>query len=306
MPERSAMEGTREAAAPKARWLSDLMVRVARRLRVESGIRRFLPALWAAAGVYALLLILGRVLGLLAVELVPLSVLAVPAVAGGIAVLVSRRSRSAEIARRIDAACGGKDLFLTASMLEGSLGEYQPVVLAQAEVRSTTVRPWAVVPYHFAPAARAAGIATVALLAGVVLLPLMDPFGKAKARARAAERREGIASARKDLQIKIEKVEKGDPKAENSKPIEQALKDLEKQLNEMKPVETKANLAKISMDQKALSELWKRLSEEKLKNMEERGDASSMAQASARRTSRRRPSGRRRWRRAIRSRSRAS
>ena len=81
------------------------------------------------------------------------------------------------------------DLFLTASLIGHSLGEYQELVLKEAELRATSIVPHKVVPFRWQRDAVRMG-ATVAILASAVFwLPQWDPFGLHRQQKQLAEQR---------------------------------------------------------------------------------------------------------------------
>lgn len=248
-------------------WHAWLVGRVSERLRVEALLRRFELFLLVFGGLYAALLAATRLLALVPLELSPLTVAIVPAAALGLAVVVYRRPRPPDVGRIIDLRMDTGDLFLTAALLEGALGEFKPLVQRQAEQRASFIRPERVVPWRLARPARTLGAVLAVLAASVLFLPRLDPFRREEARRRMAARRAKIEQERKAVQVRLEALDRRKPDAEHSKAVEQSLAALEKAFQSMKPGEPAKNAEKLAGAQKDLGDLWKKVNEEKLKDV---------------------------------------
>src|SRR3954462_1814790 len=105
--------------------LQQFLWRVGRRQKVVCFARQWRCFLLIGVGLYALLLLLSRLFGLLPAWFTPMTLAIVPAAALVLAWLSYRRPHATDAARLADAQMGTHDLFLTASMIGQSLGSYQ-------------------------------------------------------------------------------------------------------------------------------------------------------------------------------------
>src|SRR5690242_10531261 len=121
--------------------MRQLLMRVARRQRLALIGSRFSQFLLWSALLYLLLLSLSRLLGVVPPWFTPLTLLIVPVVALVPALLMVPTASPDDAARLIDRHLSTKDLFLTASAIDHSLGQYQSVVLPQADERADGVNP---------------------------------------------------------------------------------------------------------------------------------------------------------------------
>lgn len=229
--------------------------------------RWFYIAALITAGLYALLLLVSRLLAVIPDVFEWWTLLAIPAVAALVALIIARPPRSRDAARLIDQRMATKDLFLTAAMIESTgttPGEYQPLVTADAEVRARDIRPATVVPFD--PWSRTAtiGFAMLALFMGAQFLPQLDPFGKEEQRKVAEDRAERLAESRKATALRAEALKKRDVEAENSKAVAAALEDLKRDFNQMKPTDPKGNINRIQNHKQNVGQQWRDLTQKKL------------------------------------------
>ena len=243
-----------------------LLAAVRRRIGLVRFGHWFHRSLLATAGVYLLLWVVIRFTGLIPDVLAPWTLLAVPGVAALAALFLLRRPTDADAARAVDVHIGGKDLFLTASLIDGTPGEYQSLVLRDAAKKSPGVQPGRVVPMPMWPASGNVAAAMVVLLI-LVMIPLqLDPFGEREQLARLNERKELV---KKERQVTIERaaqLARQDLTAELSKPVDARLNELRKQFNEMKPDDPTGNARKLAEQQRELDKQWRKLSEKKLRD----------------------------------------
>jgi hypothetical protein len=259
----ACMETVRNVGDRRAR---ELLSHVAQRRRTASlGAHAYLFILILTV-VYALLLVFSRVLALYPGWFTPVTVLAVPGAAVLLSLVFSRTPGAAESARLVDTRAGTDDLFLTAVMIEESAGEYKPLVIRDAEEKAGLIEPRKVVPYRWAPKARIAVLVLMVLLAAVLFLPQWDPFGREEQRQRAAQREERLKDSQEATQKRIAVLKKKKGSAPRSEEVEKAVNELKKTLNEMKPAEKKKNTRKLQFAQKELGKLWRKTSQEKLKD----------------------------------------
>lgn len=218
------------------------------------------------AALYALLLLLSRVLGLIPNWFIPLTLFAVPAGALLLAVIFHRRPAETHSARQIDAHERTDDLFLTALLIEHAVGEYQPLVLRRAEEKTAAVRLREVVRYRWWPGTGyVAGVLAV-LLAGALYLPQLDPFGKDKERQRLEQRRQALREETKATALRAAMLQKKDLEREHSEAIEKTIAELKQAFNVMKPTNTEANLRRLAEEQKFVGQMWRQMNQQKLKD----------------------------------------
>ena len=174
-----------------------LMRCVRRRLRTVAVSRRAYVVLLALCGAYAAVLLASRLLGVIPDVFVPLTLAAIPAAAALLGLLLHRQPTWEETARRIDRRGGTKDLFLTVALLDGSPGEFQPIVAVQAERKASEIRPEDVVPFRWGRQCVAVLVSLLVLFAGVQFLPQLDPFGKVEAAQQDTQRKKLLDASRK-------------------------------------------------------------------------------------------------------------
>ena len=265
-----------------AHGLRGLLRGVALRTRLVSVGRRAEVCLLALAGIYALALVAVRLLGLVPDFLLPATVAAVPLGALLVAVVTTGTPRPAEAARLADSAASTKDLFLSAVLLETAAGEYRPLVAEAADARSREVRASAVVPFRPWRGVSLSAGALLALLAGAVFLPQLDPFGEVERRGESERRLGEVAQNRKATELRVAELRKD---AETGRPaeVERALAELRKAFDEMKPGERKLNAERLAIEQDRLGDLWRKLSEDGTSQALRRGASAQAFGADARR-----------------------
>jgi tetratricopeptide (TPR) repeat protein len=239
--------------------------RVDRRNGVVTFARRWRTILLVTLGIYALALLISRLLGVLPGWFSPLSLVVTLVGAAALAWVSHRRTNLSDAARLADSHLGSHDLFLTASEIEHCLGGYQDLVLRDAEHQAASVSPKNVVPYHWQrDTFRMAGAVAV-LVFGIYLLPQWDPFGFHHRQKQVAEQRERIRELNKAAEARISLLEQK-RSGEQADVVKQAIANLEKAFQEAKPNDQAGTLAKMTEQQKILGRIWKAAGEEKLKN----------------------------------------
>src|SRR5882724_6094185 len=239
--------------------------RVGRRQELLCLVRQWRLFLFIGIGVFTLALVLSRVFGLIPAWFTPVTLAILPAAALLLAWFSYRRPRAADAARLADTQLATHDLFLTASVIGHSLGSYQDLVLKAAEQRATGVLPQKVVPFHWQrdTARMCAALAILGL--GIYLLPQWDPFGLHQRQKQVTEQRERMREINKATQLRaalLEQKRAGD----QSDVVKEAVANLEKTFRGAKPNDKAGTLARLNEQQKVLGQLWKQVSEEKLKN----------------------------------------
>lgn len=247
------------AAAPQS--LAVLLARVLRRQRL-AGIAARLPRFWLGlAALHLLLLLVSRLLGLLPPWVaIPETLLVVPALAVILALVFQPRPTPAAAARLLDARTGAKDLFLTATLINNSLGAYQQLVVAQAEQRAAGIRASEVVRCEWkrGAALMAASLAVLAL--GLLLLPQLDPFGREQQRRQLAQQRERLRESVKATKLQVELLAQKTASAATD-PVKQAVSDLQQAFQAARPADKTGTFNRLNAEQKLLGELWRKTSE---------------------------------------------
>ena len=244
-----------------------LLRRVAVRLQLAAIGNRLYAAFLAACGAYAALLIASRFGGFFTEWVTPVSLLAVPALAALVGLLWHHRPTLVEAARAIDRQNGTKDLFLTVALIEKSAGEYQGLVARAAEERAAKVQPVAVVPFRSTKRLARAVSAAMLIAAGVFWLPQFDPFGKVEAAQQVEKRQQQLEDSRKATEVRIAQLQKDESDGPLSEETKKAIENLKAALNRMKPGERSDNLKELVGQQKHLGDMWRKLSNEKLKEL---------------------------------------
>ena len=245
--------------------VQQFLQQVSRRQQKVSLARQGRMFLFAAVGIYALALLISRFCGIFSNWFTPLTLAIFSAAALVLAWIFYRRSDATQAARVADAHLKTKDLFLTASRIENSLGGYQELVLSDAGQRAANVRPQNVVPYHWQQGSLQMFAALSVLTLAVFFLPQFDPFhlnAQLKQLAQQHEKVREIAKATEARAALLEQKRAG----ENADLVKQAVAALEKTFQQAKPADKVGTLNKLNEQQKIFGQLWKQTSEEKLKN----------------------------------------
>lgn len=247
------------------------------RLLDRVGVRFFFSTLascfhraWVTAVCAALLLVaVARLLALVPEQavFVALGVLALGTLL--FPLLTTRRPKPPQVARLVDERTNSKELFLTAALIEQSRGDFQSIVIQQAEERATGIEPQRVVPFRWQRGTRdifgSAAILAVALL----WLPQLDPFKRQEERNKLAKQQEQLEKAKKATSIRAEQIKDGDNR--DSEHVKQALAALEKTFKEAKPLDKELNLKKLAERQKELGELWRQAASQQRNDAFEKG-----------------------------------
>ena len=243
-----------------------LLRRVAGRQRLAAAGSLCFVLLLVLAGVYGALFVASRLLGLVPDWFEPVTLLVVPAAAVALAAAFHRGPRPVEVARRIDRHADTRDLFLTATLLDQSPGDFKPIVARQAEERAGKIAPAKVAPYQWGGRGAICAAVLGALLLSVRFVPQLDPFGKEEQRKKAAELERDLAETKKATALRIALLKRRNPQAKTSEQARHALDELKKTFKAMKPTQPKANLQRLRTAQERLDELWRRHGEKRLKD----------------------------------------
>jgi hypothetical protein len=216
-------------------------------------------------GLYAFALALSRIFGLIPGIFTPMSLALLPAATLLLAWISYRRPRASDAARLADSQLATHDLFLTTSLIGSALGSYQDLVLQEAERRATGVLPQKVVPFHWQQDTVRIGASLALLTAAVFFLPQWDPFGLHQRQRQLSEQHERLQQIAKATQARaalLEQKRAGD----QTDAAKEAIANLEKTFKDAKPNDKVGTQTRLNEQQKALGQVWKQLSEEKLKN----------------------------------------
>ena len=263
-----------------------LFRRVATRMKLASfGVRAYIAFL-AVAVLYGIGLLASRLLGVLPgwfdsiplfsfplggkpydvvipseqFLLLPLAALAI----AGIWLALRGQVTTSEAARQVDTHKGTKDLFLTLSMLDKSVGEYGPLVAGAAEKQAPSVQPAQVVPFNWQ---RRLGYAAIgALMVALIFnVPQLDPFGTVAKADEKANQRQKLAQVEKANKVRIAQLEK---ELEGGSPeVKKAIEGLKNSFRKAKANQQKLNQKRLAANQKDLGKKYQKIRAEKLKNL---------------------------------------
>jgi len=249
------------AACPTA---SRVIRTLAQRQRCVAVARAAYVFFLALAGAYAAALLASRLLGVIPDYFDPATLLAVPGGALVLGIVFHRRPTTHGVARLLDERTRANDLFLTATLVGTAAGDFTSIVLDQAEERAAKVSPARVLPFGWSPRMFHAAGALAALLAGILWLPRLDPFGREKGRQQAAQQRRLLAESQKATKLRLALLKKSNPNAKISDETKRAIDDLKKTFNTMKPTDKRGNFKRLTEVQKDLGTLWRHRSEKQL------------------------------------------
>ncbi len=266
-----------------------LFRRVATRMRLASfGVRAYIAFL-AVTIIYGVGLLASRLLGVLPgwfdsiplysfslggksydlvipseqFLLVPLAALAI----AGIWLALRGQVTTSEAARKVDTHRGTKDLFLTLSMLDKSVGEYGPLVAGAAEQQAPSVRPALVVPFNWQRRLGYAAIGAM-MVALIFNVPQLDPFGTVAEAKEQDNQRQNLAQIQKANKIRIAQLEKELEDKEGGSPeVKKAIEGLKNSFRKAKANQQKLNRKMLAANQKDLGKKYQKIRAEKLKNL---------------------------------------
>ncbi|MFO8007632.1 MAG: hypothetical protein R6V05_07860 [Candidatus Brocadiia bacterium] len=243
-----------------------LLRRVALRWHLCAFSARFYAFLLGAAALYAVLLACSRLLAVIPDRFTPVTLAVLPGVALVLAVVFHRRVAARHVAHLTDQRAQTEDVFLTAVLIAGTAGRFQPLVLDTAEDQAAGVRARRVVPFRWARRAGKAVLVLAVLLAGVLYLPQFDPFGHAAERKRAEQREEALRKSRKATALRAEALRKQNPEAELSREVQKAVNELKRELDALKPAEQEHNLRRLKEQRANMERLWRKAGDKRLRD----------------------------------------
>ncbi len=242
-----------------------LLRRVASRQRACAVGARFYCFVLLLAALYSALLLCSRLLALIPNWFAPVGLVSPVAAALAMAVAFHRRPTATAAARLVDKRMATDDLYLTAALIESSAGQYQPLVLRDAEAGAGSVPPQAVVPFKWGAKARRILLVLAVLLAASMFLPQLDPFGRGEQRRAIAERRRQLEDSRQATALRIAFLKKKAAEGDLAEQVPRAVARLKETFNATRPAQKEGNLKRLSARQQELGELWRKASEKKLK-----------------------------------------
>ncbi len=247
---------------------AQMLKQVGLRQRLALFGRRCYVSFYVLAGLYAAVLLTFRLTGKFPSRIDPYTLLAIPAGALVLGFLLYRRPTDPELARLVDQRSGTKDLYLTATLLEKSPGEYKPLVARDAEQHASEIKPDSVVPFTWQRRLLNSAVTLGVLLAATLWFPQFDPFGDVQAAQAEENRKKDLQESRKATKLRTAQLKKkGDGLSEESKQVEKAIEDLKKAFQTAKREDRKGNAQKLAEHQKKLGEKWRKLNNKKLKDL---------------------------------------
>ncbi len=259
---------TQAAGLPPAatRWRR-LLDRVLWRLRWAVIARRGLYAFFALAAIYCALVLVSRLTGLVPVVTEPWIPASFPVAALLIGAAWPRKPSPRDAARTVDRGAATNDLYLTMVLLEGSAGEYQPLVAAKAEARAATIRPREVAPLRMNRRLTSVAAAVAVLVGAVSFVPQLDPFGKVAAAEETKEELRHIEESKQVTQERLAKIERESLTDTQAKEVQQALEQLKAAMKGAQPKARQANAKALMGAQKTVAGEWRKISSEKLSDL---------------------------------------
>lgn len=236
-----------------------LLTKVQQRLKITS---------WAEAFYYSSLAILSTaVIAILAIRLLGLLpessqqanwLWAIPVVALISAFVFQRKVAQQTAARAIDLHAKTHDLFLTVASISNSAGDYQPLVMNEAEKTAENIQPTEVVPFQFGRRLGNLAVAAAVMALAVFFVPQLDPFGKVEAAAKQEQKKKEIQAIKVAAKKRKEQLQKVAKRAEErNEEIDNTLTDLKNEFRKMQPKKVDANAKILAKKKKDVGELWK-------------------------------------------------
>lgn len=244
-----------------------LLRRVLRRLHLISYAKGWYLSMLALGGLYAVVLLVSRLTGLIPDVFVPATLLVIPAAALLLAFIAYRRPVSTDAARAADEYGSTKDLFLTVTEIDKTPGEYQSLVVYDAEQKAERIQPVNVVPMHGGKKLwNVVGLLGVLALAALYF-PQFDPFGNVAQAKESQEAEKKLLASKKATEMRIEKLVSEKPAERQSEEVKRAIEDLKATFKKMKPNERNMNFKKLAKNQQDLGKKYQKLNTKKLSNV---------------------------------------
>lgn len=236
-----------------------LLTKVQQRLKITSWTQAFYYSSLVVLATTLVAILAIRLLGLLPQSsLEPQWLWAVPVIALLSAFVFQRRVAQQTAARAIDQHAKTHDLFLTVASLANSSGDYQPLVLNEAEKKAEKIEPREVVPFQFGKRLGNLVAATAIMSLAVFFVPQLDPFGKVEAASKQEQKKREIQAIKVAAKKRKEQLKKIAKRAEErDEEIDNTLTDLKNEFRKMQPNKVEANAKILTKKKKDVGELWK-------------------------------------------------
>ncbi len=250
-----------------AKKTRSLLKQVRNRLHMVSYAKGWYLAVMFLGIAYASILLISRMTGLVPNIFVPLTLSIIPVAALLVALIVHHRPVTLDAARVADDFGDTKDLFLTVTDIEKTPGEYQSIVIRDAENKAENIKPALVVPMQGGRQFGHVVGMLIVLAVGALYLPQFDPFGKVAKANAVKETEKKILASQKQTEMRIEKLMSEKPAERQSEEVKRAIDDLKATFNKMQHRKRKYNLKKLSQNQKQLGEKFRKLNTNKLSSV---------------------------------------
>ena len=258
-----------KAVGPKTlrpRWRV-LLSRTLRRLTITVCVRRAVWAWLILAGLYAAFLLIQRLTGLGWPTPQGLMLAWLTLAAAAIGALWPRRPTLRDAARTVDRQAQTNDLFLTMLLLEGSPGEFKPLVAAKAEAKAAAIRPAGAAPFHINRRLALTAVILLAVVGVVRFVPQMDPFGRVEAADAAVKEAKKLDESKKITQERLAQIERENLTDTETKEVQKALDQIKTSMNAAQPKARAANAKLLATSQKGAADQWRKISADKLKEL---------------------------------------
>ena len=232
------------------------------------------------AALFLVSLFAGRLLAVVP-DIVPMwSIALVPVVALIVALVTHRRVPEEVAARLVDSHLDSQDLMLTAHRVSSSSdlqqqSAFSPLVIDKAESLAQKSDPAEILPFQWRAAYGWAMISVLVLVFAIGYTPQLDPFKKRAAMEIAGEMKKKLEETRQATAVQAKALQQAAPQKTDAA-VQRELAELQKQLKEARPEMKDDVRRQLSERQKNMGQLWRQLSEAKLR------DALSKSKASQR------------------------
>lgn len=240
--------------------LEKLFNSVCLRIRIDNIVKLFSVLLLVFSGVYLLLFLTSRLLGILPDYFTFSTLIFPPVLAFICCLLFAKSAKKSAAAAMIDSSMMTNDLYLTAAMIHKSHGDYKNLVVQQAENESKNINPAKVIQYNWSKKLIQGAVFLGVLALGIQYLPQLDPFGKNEIRERKQKDLEELKKTEEATKNRLLQLKKNPP-SDLSKEVKTAMEDLKNNLNSMKPKAQKQNTKDLLAQQRKISKLWQQKKE---------------------------------------------
>ena len=234
-------------------------------MRLNAFFKRMYFYIFILLVVYSVLLFFSRILGVIP-NFFTYSSLSFPVTLGILAALfLHPKPTIRESAKLADAHSGTKDLFLTATLIDDSFGEYQSLVVKNAETHAEKLIPARIVKLEWQKGLKKVAVSLFIVALGVAFIPQLDPFGKFAGRKKKQEQKEKLSAMDQAVKERLKKLKKRG-KESNSPEISKLLDLAKNEFNKMKKSEVDANRKRLRELQRQLGQAWRKKNESKMRD----------------------------------------